>query len=199
MGPGQDSELASRLGDLPPSPLLFLVVLGGRAPGVHIELHDVRFVVGQTIDDTLPALRRQWFGHRRGLHIDSTMVVRQVGHFAVQLRREPRVGRERLWFVNVGGYRPERLAEEHAFGLVVDTSASGAKRQALAAWLPEAVGRHKDDLHPLEGLADPSSSWDGFGEDCLPLDRVEGWQVHLTPAAGPPPPQRPDWFGYRPI
>jgi hypothetical protein len=36
---------------------LFLVVLGGRIEGCHIELHDVRFVVGTSIEDTLPQLR----------------------------------------------------------------------------------------------------------------------------------------------
>lgn len=166
-------------GGTPAAPLLFLVVLGGRVPGAHIELHDVRFVAGTTLDDTLPELRRQWFGPRRGLHIDSYMVVRQVGSFAVELRPQPSDRPERLWFVNVGGYRPERLAEEHAFGLVVAPTAVAAKRQALAGWLPEAASRHKDDLHVVESVGD--------------------WRVHLLPAANPPPPQRPDWFGYRPI
>ncbi|MEB3304150.1 MAG: DUF1543 domain-containing protein [Cyanobacteriota bacterium] len=172
----------------PTAPQLFLVVLGGRVAGAHIEVHDVRFVVGNTLEATLPALRRQWFGRRQGLHIDSFMAVRQVGAFAVQLRREPFRGAERLWFVNVGGYQPHLLAEEHAFGLVVAPTAAGAKRQALAQWLPESVSRHKDDLHALEAV-----------DDCLPLEAVGGWQVHLQPAAGPAPAQRPDWFGYRPI
>ena len=48
-------------------PELFLAVLGGRAPGCHIELHDVRFVAGATIEGALPELRRQWFGRREGL------------------------------------------------------------------------------------------------------------------------------------
>lgn len=179
------------------APQLFLVVLGGRAPGVRIEVHDVRFVVGATLEDTLPALRRQWFGRRRGLHIDSFMLVRQVGSFAVNLRRVPSPGPQRLWFVNVGGYRPEHFAEQHAFGLVVAATAAAAKRQALSSWLPEALSRHKDDLHPLEtvGAREPLDAVD----DCLPLDAVGGWQVHLSPTAASPPPQRPDWFGYRPI
>lgn len=170
------------------APQLFVVVLGGRAQGAHIELHDVRFVVGENLEATLPALRRQWFGQRRGLHIDSYMAVRQVGGFAVQLRREAFAGAERLWFVNVGGYQPHLLAEEHAFGLIVAPTAGRAKQTALAAWLPESLNRHKDDLHALEAV-----------DDCLPLEVVGGWQVHLLPAAGPAPPQRPDWFGYRPI
>ncbi|MCP9784110.1 hypothetical protein KBY83_12430 [Cyanobium sp. WKJ7-Wakatipu] len=35
-------------------PELFLAVLGGRAPGCHIELHDVRFVAAATIEGALP-------------------------------------------------------------------------------------------------------------------------------------------------
>ncbi len=45
-------------------PCLFLVVLGGRTDRSLIELHDVRFVAGRRIEDTFPALRRQWFGRR---------------------------------------------------------------------------------------------------------------------------------------
>jgi hypothetical protein len=180
-----------------PTPLLHLVVLGGRVDGAHIELHDVRFVVGATLEDTLPELRRQWFGRRRGLHIDSALVVRQVGAYAVELRREPFHGPQRLWFVNVGGYRPERLAEEHAFGLVVAPTAAGAKRQALARWLPDAIERHKDDLHPLDRVGCGNTR--RTAEDCLPVEAVGGWRVHLRPTKAPPPPLRPDWLGYRPI
>lgn len=197
MASGLEPERNRRGGESIVSPRLFLVVLGGRVAGAHIELHDVRFVAGATLDDTLPALRRQWFGRRRGLHIDSYMEVRQVGSFAVELRRENFGGSERLWFVNVGGYRPERLAEEHAFGLVVAPTAAAAKGQALKGWLPMAVSCHKDDLHALVALA-VGEAREGV-DDCLPLDAVGGWRVHLRPVEGPPPPQRPDWFGYRPI
>ncbi len=94
---------------------LFLVVLGGRVDGCHIELHDVRFVAGATIDDTLPQLREQWFGRRRGLHIDSWLALDGVAGWRLQLRRQPYAGPERLWFVNGGGYDPAALAELHSF------------------------------------------------------------------------------------
>jgi hypothetical protein len=78
---------------------LFLVVLGGRIEGCHIELHDVRFVVGTSIEDTLPQLRQQWFGRRRGLHIDSWLAVRAVAGWLVELRSGPSAGPERLCWV----------------------------------------------------------------------------------------------------
>jgi len=172
----------------PCDPSLFLVVLGGRLPGVHIELHDVRFVAGSSMEATLPELRRQWFGSRSGLHLDSWMRVRGVDGYRVVLRREPFSGPERLWFVNMGGYDPEQLAEQHAFGLFVATSPQAAKAAARRRLLPEALERHKDDLHELkletvQGAAE--------GEE-------GGWAVHLL-AGGEAQPQRPDWFGYQPI
>ena len=163
---------------------LFLVVLGGRTARSHIELHDVRFVVGRCIDDTLPELRRQWFGTRRGLHLDSWMAVRGVDGYRVELRPEPFTGEERLWFVNMGGYDPAQLAEQHGFALVVARSAQGAKAKARQRLLPGLQQRHKDDLHGVD--------------DCLEVQLGLAMAVHLIPD-GCDQPQVPDWYGYRPI
>ena len=170
----------------PEQPKLFLVVLGGRIEGCHVELHDVRFVVGSSIEATIPELQRQWVGRRRGLHLDSWMQVRQIDGYAIHLSRTPADSVEKLWFVNVGGYNPSDLLELHQIGLVVAPSAAAAKARAKRRLLPDAQQRHKDDLHAVD--------------DCLPLDLLEGWYVQLSPnAGGGSQPQVPDWWGYRPI
>jgi len=193
-----------------PTSSLFLVVLGGRLPQAHIELHDVRFVVGATIEDTLPELRRQWFGARRGLHLDSWLRVRFVDGYRVELRPEPFAGPERLWFVNMGGYDPSQLAEQHAFGLVVATSPQAARAAASRRLLPGAVQRHKDDLHGVDGaVADPhrlggkTPGPPGAELDdclsvqtCLALEPSPGLSLHLI-ADGRHQPLVPDWYGYR--
>ncbi len=193
-----------------PAPNLFLVVLGGRLPAAHIELHDVRFVVGATIEDTLPALRRQWFGARRGLHLDSWVRVRSVDGYRVELRPEPFTGAERLWFVNMGGYDPAQLAERHAFGLVVATSAQAARAAARRQLLPDALHRHLDDLHGVEATLAGATTGAGAAEPeaalavqhCLELDGGAGGRqqlaLHLIPD-GSHQPLLPDWYGYRPI
>ena len=172
--------------------LLFLVVIGGRAPGCHIELHDVRFVAAPTIEEAIPELRRQWFGRREGLHLDAYLVVRAVDGWAVHLRRQPSAPRpERLWFVNLGAYRPDSLAELHHFGLVVARSPQAAKAAAKRQWLRGGLQQHKDDLAAVD--------------DCLAIEQLdllggERWHVQLEPhPEGLSPPQVPDWFGYRPI
>ena len=174
------------------APTLFLVVLGGRTATSHIEVHDVRFVAGTTVDDTIPELKHQWFGRREGLHLDSVMAVRAIDGWSVQLVREPAPLRpERLWFVNLGAYRPDCLAELHHFGLVVARSPQGAKAAAKRQWLAGVLQQHKDDLVAVD--------------DCLALEQLEllggeRWHVQLMPhPEGLSQPQRPDWFGYRPI
>lgn len=163
---------------------LFLVVLGGRIAGCSIELHDVRFVAADSIEEAIPLLRRQWIGRRRGLHIDSHMVVEFIDGYRIDLRQEPFLGSERLWFVNMGGYDPRQLMELHQFTLTVAASAPAAKARARGRLLPGALDRHKDDLHAVD--------------DCLRLEELQGWHLHLTPD----PEERsqplvPDWFGYR--
>ncbi len=171
---------------------LFLVVLGGRTASSQIELHDVRFVAGATIDDTIPELRRRWFGRREGLHLDSYMAVRAIDGWAVSLVREPAAPRpERLWFVNLGAYRPDSLAELHHFGLVVARSPQAAKAAAKRQWLSGALQQHKDDLCAVD--------------DCLAIEQLEllggeRWHLQLDPhPEGLSQPQVPDWFGYRRI
>jgi len=174
-------------------PRLHLVVLGGRAPGANVELHDVRLVASSDIEAAIPELRRQWFGRRRGLHIDSYVVVDHVDGWRVALRPEPPCGSERLWLVNLGGYDPRQLAELHQVLLVVAPSAAAARARALRRWHGDAQQRHKDDLLAVD---------DCLAVGPLPLLEEAMLQVHLI--ADPdgqdqPQPFAPDWFGYRPI
>ena len=182
------------------TPKLFLVVLGGRTSSSHIELHDVRWVVGTSIEDTIPSLRHQWFGLTSGLHIDSYKAIRHVDGYAVELIADRsdvieqqtalnRSAEERLWFVNLGGYDSESLQELHQFGLVVAPSKQAAKARARRRWLKDALNVHKDDLHSINNL--------GTVDDCLPLFNVDGWQIHLSPQSEHPDSDlKPDWFGY---
>ena len=182
------------------TPNLYLVVLGGRATNSHIELHDVRWVVGTSIEDTIPSLRQQWFGLLNGLHIDSYKAIQHVDGYAIELikgrgvcreqqQKAPTAMNDQLWFINLGGYDRDSLQELHQFGLIVAPSKQAAKARARRRWLSRAVQVHKDDLHSIESI-------DGV-DDCLPILNVEEWQIHLRPDPQRPDAElKPDWFGY---
>ena len=179
---------------------LFLVVLGGRTATCHVELHDVRWVVGTSIEDTIPALKREWFGLQKGLHVDSYKAITHVDGFAVlpvpaaPIPEIPLTAAEthpidRLWFVNLGAYGCESLQERHQFGLVVARSQQAAKARAKARWLKGALQIHKDDLHGIESVGDV--------DDCLPIDGIGGWRISLQRDPNPVETDlKPDWFGY---
>ena len=182
------------------TPNLFLVVLGGRTATSHIELHDVRWVVGTSIEDTIPTLRQQWFGLQRGLHIDSYKAIEHVDGYAIELitrrgdcteqqQTSATAMNDQLWFINLGGYDRDSLQELHQFGLVVAPSKQAAKARARRRWLGSALQVHKDDLHTLDRL--------GTVDDCLPIFNVEDWQIHLKAEPDKPETElKPDWFGY---
>ena len=184
-----------------PTPKLFLVVLGGRTATSHIELHDVRWVVGVDIEATIPALKHQWFGLKRGLHIDSYVAVEHVDGYKVELIQSQHEwpaemdaklskGSDQLWFVNLGGYDSGSLQELHQFGLIVAPSKPAAKARARRRWLNDAAQVHKDDLYGIDTL--------NVIDDCLPIGDVEGWRIHLIPdPSNNIKDLKPDWFGYR--
>lgn len=168
---------------------LFLVYLGGSAPGANIELHDVRFVVGEDIEATFMQLRKQWFGDQQGLHMDSYMHVHHIDGYRVELHPQPpENSSKQLYFVNYGGYFKGRIPEFHDFTLCVASNAEEAKRigygHVAQQGLADAIELHKDDLMTVD--------------DCLPVDLLGGWYVHLH-HDGERQPLSPDWMGYRPL
>ena len=173
---------------------LFLVVLGGRSRGCHTEQHDVRWVVGDTIEDTYPQLIKQWIGLRRGLHLDSYRAVERVDNHRVEVVPGAAASKQttpdlQLWFVNLGAYDPTSMAERHHFGLVVARSTAAAKASAKRRWLKGLDQIHKDDLHGV--MQEPEL------DDLLPIDGNGQWHLRLTPLnEGVDPPDSPDWYGY---
>ena len=67
---------------------LFLIVLGGRTSKSNIYVLDVRCDIGNKIEDTIPTLRKEWFGLKKGLHIDSFMEIKYIDGFKIKIRKK---------------------------------------------------------------------------------------------------------------
>lgn len=172
-----------------PTPLarsrhLYQFYIGGTAGRANIELHDVQFAAVSRVQDAYPALREAWFGDPGSLHLDGYMRIDWADGFDVHLAPEPDPSGLTLFFVNMGGYRADSLAELHAFGLFVAADAAGAKTKARRSLLQGAQQLHKDDLREVD--------------NCLALGEFGGLHVHLQPNPSGTQPH-PEWQGYRPI
>ena len=178
---------------------LFLVVLGGRAKKANIELHDVRWVVGSTIEDTFDELRRDWFGTIDGLHIDSYKKINYVDGYKINLKKiennklfKENNSQNKLWFVNIGGYDPSSMQEKHEFGLFAASSSIEAKNKAKSKWLNGCKKKHKDDITRVNDL------W--TYDDCQIISKIDNWEIELKQEKNSfEDTLCPDWYGYKRI
>ena len=174
----------------------FLVVLGGRTFKSNVELHDVRWVIGESIEDTLPELRKQWFGQKEGLHIDSYKCIKYIDGYKIHLTKingdesiHTNIDNNYLWFVNLGGYSSEKMSELHDFSLVIAKTASEAKRKAKKNWVSTVNNKHNDDCSGIKKVEKI--------DNLCAIKEIKCWKINLIPD-----PQKrnqkltPDWFGY---
>ncbi len=155
---------------------LYLVVLGGKIRGGHVEIHDVRWVIGETIESTIPHLKSEWIGKASGLHIDSYKTIKFVDGYRIKLVNKNNAKNEginKLWFVNLGGYKEGELLEQHHLELVIASSIQAAKEKARIKWSEKMKHVHKDDhatIVNLKGYSvilvpDPKMRNDGMSPD----------------------------------
>ncbi len=175
---------------------LFIVVLGGRSLKSNIEIHDVRWVLGQSIKDTFPELRKQWLGNRNGLHIDSYKRIKYVDGFKIAISKSNKNSSvisqkedESLWFINLGGYDPNKMYEEHEFSLVVAKKTIDAKKKAKSKWESNLKNKHNDDYSGIKNFEQI--------DNVHSIKKINSWEIKLIPD----PEERsqkliPDWYGY---
>jgi uncharacterized protein DUF1543 len=136
---------------------LFMFYVGGDCGNSNIELHDIRFSVGETAEACFDDLRRQWWGDPKSLHLDCWGAVEQADGFDIILTDDAsETTTDKLFFVNLGGYDPADFAELHKNVLVVAPDIKLAKQKALTQ-----VGHwekpHKDRLFEIEKALDVSA------------------------------------------
>ena len=152
---------------------LFAVYIGGAHPRANIELHDMRFVVASSIRETYDELRKQWWGTPDSLHIDCWAELDYADGYDIQLRPEPFPGKEKLYYVYLGGYDASDFIERHKNVFVVAPTLAQAKAKALHAnrGLKQL---HRDNLYEAEQAFDLA--------DAVETPLEQRLYIHLTPS-----------------
>lgn len=157
---------------------LFAVLLGGRAPGCHIELHDVVFVVGSSLEETYPILVNKWFGQMtKSLHVDASVELKHIDGHEIVLSDKPAKNNQgkSLYFVNFGGYKPDYFGEVHEINFYVCTSKAEAVAKAKKALCLSLHQQHCDDNLLIEELID----------DINVIEKIDQYYLHLNPTVLP--------------
>jgi hypothetical protein len=150
---------------------LFVIYIGGKTPTALIELHDMCFVIAETIEDTYSQLKEKWWGTQESLHLDAWGALKQADGYNVILQDHPSSHlEEKLYFVNLGGYDSKEFTELHKNVFVVAENPSKAKVKALKQIL-DWESHHRDYQYEVE--------------DCFAIEQVASGKklfIHLEPA-----------------
>ncbi|RZA02393.1 MAG: DUF1543 domain-containing protein [Sphingobacteriaceae bacterium] len=170
---------------------LYMILLGSRAPGRHVEQHDYFFAIGTNLKELVPAMKAFWRGTSGNLHIDGWREVRAVDDYEVKVVLKSEVFTdtdEKLFFINLGGYQAGKLEEQHYTVLTVQTNRATAIQQAKKTVFfktntivgMKGANSHIDDKYGID--VDDIYQID----DILIPEHRSKYHIQLTPASNLP-------------
>ncbi len=145
-----------------------MIVIGGKPDGRHTEQHDVFFGVGDSLKDLVPQMELFWPELVGKMHIDSWRKISHVGGFSVEVVLKNDFAYEsdqKLYFVNLGGYKPQDMEEYHYKQIVVASNLAEATQVAKSStfWkhhtsshIDDKYGIDVDDIYEVTDLLSPS-------------------------------------------
>jgi hypothetical protein len=154
---------------------LFAFYVGGETETSNTELHDMRFAVGERMEDCYESLRNQWWGTPTSLHIDCWAELTHSDGYSFSLKKEPFIGPDKLFFANLGGYDPTQFTELHSNVFVVASDKKAAIKRALAS-VSHWIKPHRDSLFEVEHII-------GLAEVTEP----QGLHIHISLSPSSPP------------
>jgi hypothetical protein len=112
---------------------LFMLLLGCTPEGRNIEQHDIYFTIASDIKDTVPGILAFWPEANGKIHIDAWREVTRVDDFSIEIISRDRLVENpgnKLFFINLGGYKEREFDEFHYKMLSVATEKSEAIKKA---------------------------------------------------------------------
>lgn len=125
---------------------LYMIGIGGKTDESNIEVHDIQFLVGDSIETTHSSLRKNWYGTDKSLHMDSYLTLKGVEGYEIIVKEEENVSGESLYCVTFGGYQADVFQEIHCYEMVVATFDKEAKSIALNQVKSNLKNLHVDNV-----------------------------------------------------
>ncbi|TWJ00932.1 uncharacterized protein DUF1543 [Mucilaginibacter frigoritolerans] len=166
---------------------LFMLLLGCKPPGRHIEQHDVFFGIAGSLSELVPEIKAFWPEPEK-IHIDAWREVTAVDGYQINIINKGETNNTsadlmmRLFFVNLGGYQPDKFEEQHYVILTAKKDRAAAFKasketlffrhnhfEGASSHIDDKYGIDVDDLYQIE--------------DILSDSQKEKYQIELTPMA----------------
>jgi len=145
---------------------LYMVLMGCTPPGRLTEQHDIFFGIGNSVQDLKRDMYAFWPDAGQ-LHGDSWRAVTYVDGYQISIvpKEEATEQPEKLFLLNLGGYKPGEFEEYHYKALIVaDTMAKAIKAskktifykhygfKGAESHIDEKYGLDVDDMHKVEDI-----------------------------------------------
>lgn len=166
---------------------LFMVLIGCKPEGRHIEQHDVYFGIAHELKELIPEFIGFWPETNGKMHVDGWREVSQVDGQTITII--PRLAKKnsfshQLYFINLGGYKKDEFEEFH-YKMIIASSDKGtaiqtAKQTAFFkhthfgganSHIDDKYGVDVDDICDIEEMLAPAIK--------------EKYAIELTPAREP--------------
>ena len=114
---------------------LYMIMLGCRPDGRFTEQHDIFFGIGESLTSLVNDMKKFWPEAKGKIHIDAWREVTTVDGFEINVIEKSLIKQEaekqnQLFFLNLGGYKPNEFEEYHYKILTVAPTLSVATKTA---------------------------------------------------------------------
>jgi hypothetical protein len=147
---------------------LYMVLLGCTPEGRLTEQHDIFFGIGTSVGELKADMYRFWPDGGQ-LHVDSWREVTYVNGYTVSIiPKTDAPSPEKLFFINLGGYKQGEFEEYHYKTVIVGKAMSDAVKaskkstfykhygfKGAESHIDEKYGLDVDDLHKVEDILAP--------------------------------------------
>lgn len=164
-----------------------MLLLGCKPEGRHTEQHDIFFGIAANLKDLIEDIVAFWPECNGEIHIDAWRKVTQVGDYAIEIHERSNMlpSENKLFFLNLGGYKENDFEEYHYKMLVAAKDKGVAVKEARQTAFYKHTGfkgatSHIDDKYGI----DVDDIYDI--EDILPSRFSKGYGVVIIPAPGKP-------------
>jgi len=134
-------------------PKLYMILMGCKPKGRHTEQNDIFFGIAQSLKELIPDMEAFWPGSGK-LHIDAWREVTRVENYLVSvIEKSPTKesgksqSNQKLFFINLGGYKKKEFEEYHYKMLAVGTEKTEAIQLAKQTAFYKHTGFKGADSH----------------------------------------------------
>ena len=140
-------------------PKLFMLLIGCTPQGRHTEQHDVFFGIGENVSDLIPEIKQFWPEAKGKMHIDGWRTVTNVNDQTISVISKVSTIENplspKLFFINLGGYKPNEFEEFHYKMIVAALSKGDAIKEAKQTAFYKHTGfaganSHIDDKYGVD-------------------------------------------------